>query len=1059
MHATRIHRYRRYWAILTLFLSVHFPHQMFAQSGVDCNAAIPIQSQSTCVPQSFITPGTEMWFSFTATSAFTAISVDADKFGIDVPHIHHLSLFEGNCTNPQLLADDALAFDHDDDDLQIDLNAGGLTIGNTYYIRADRHCHTRVCDKASCTQNNCANPAAFNICVEALDIIKPGDLFNEEPSPYRAYEENRGQLRDLSGNPAPEIKFFAQNQSPSVYVASNFVSFCQTSIDRDTTTLDTTHRVDMVMVGAPNEVKTFRTAPIPGITNYYVEHVPQGILGNKSYLNTVNYNLWPGIDLHMTSNAFGPILKFVVKREADASQLKFRFDGASGANVTSDGGVEVQTLLKNLMFEKAHVYRINGGGNFVPMPNSGEFTDLGNGEFGVQIQNYPTNQPLVVQIDLGGHGVPPLPPPTNHDWSTFFGGNGDDFAFDMDSDPLGNVYVGGVTRSTNFPDFGQDIFQGSNAGIEDAFAARFNVDYGQDWTTYYGGDGMDIGYDIAYSHFLAGDVYLAGLSESSGATLDNQGSGPTSFQHIGGAAFVVKLDPDLGSRRWATRCGGEMWASLGLACKIEPDHDGNIFIAGSAITQTSEMVQQCTAPSQPFEFPICNPGSSFTQAFNAGTFQSMEFVEGFIQSFNSDDELIWSTMFGGEFTDIVHNIAYDTKNDFLYVVGETNSHANSMIQCIPSGEFPICNAAGGFYEDVLRGTWDGFILRFRNFGVLNWGTYFGGDGNDAVTGVDIDADGNVYFVGTTSTLFGDPNLNCDEAGQFFPRCAPALSYDQAYGGGFSEAFIAKFDESANMLWSTFVGGGEEEDKEDVMTGPKVTINGSNQVWMYGSTRSGSTSPNTFPVWPFSSPGYHLELNHGDDGIGYSVTDNFIMGFQPNGSRITATYFGGRGAEGNAAPGVGDLPGGITTYQNRVYVCGGTFSTANFPLACPSTSNPYCVDYNGASVSSMNRDAFVAQIGDELIANTTELEVPETEILVFPNPGDGMVNIAWKATGNEVAKLEVFGLLGNLVYQDNHRQSFGFNQRGVDLRGFQDGVYFIRLTVNGVQSTKRYVLQR
>jgi len=43
--------------------------------------------------------------------------------------------------------------------------------------------------------------------------------------------------------------------------------------------------------------------------------------------------------------------------------------------------------------------------------------------------------------------------------------------------------------------------------------------------------------------------------------------------------------------------------------------------------------------------------------------------------------------------------------------------------------------------------------------VLQWGTYFGGSGDDRATSVAVDGSGNVFVVGPTSSTFGFPLPN------------------------------------------------------------------------------------------------------------------------------------------------------------------------------------------------------------------------------------------------------------------------------------------------------------
>lgn len=139
----------------------------------------------------------------------------------------------------------------------------------------------------------------------------------------------------------------------------------------------------------------------------------------------------------------------------------------------------------------------------------------------------------------GGLGNPPaggrdafvtklFPGATGIQWSSLFGGTGDDEARNLALDANGGIWLSGHTSSQNIP-----YFTGSLHGSTtyDAFAARISpAGDSMDWAAYLGGNGNDDGRGITLD--ARGNVYVAGDTDS------------TDFPapHSNNEGFLLKLD-------------------------------------------------------------------------------------------------------------------------------------------------------------------------------------------------------------------------------------------------------------------------------------------------------------------------------------------------------------------------------------------------------------------------------------------------------------------------------------------------------------------------------------
>lgn len=304
---------------------------------------------------------------------------------------------------------------------------------------------------------------------------------------------------------------------------------------------------------------------------------------------------------------------------------------------------------------------------------------------------------------------------------------------------------------------------------------------------------------------------------------------------------------------------------LDLSNDIAVDSTGNIYVTGSTNST---------------DFPLKN---AFEQTAPQGE-------NAFITKFSSKGSLIFSTYFGGSGDESGTKICADT-NGNSYIIGTTTSN-----------DLPIKNA----YQSVLKGTNDVFIAKFNSTGGLLFSTYFGGSDADTGNGIAIDILNNIYISG--NTLSSDfPVLN---------------SFDSTLRG-YEDSFVAKFNNTGNLEWSTLIGG------------TSIDNNYGLAVDTYGNSFiTGFTLSNDFQTFNAYKTTFSGEA------------DAFITKIDTNGSLVFSTYFGGE----NDTIGMAIA----TDLQGNSYITGNTMSP-NLP-----TKNAYDSTYNGLGFSG---DAFVSKFSE------------------------------------------------------------------------------------------------
>lgn len=160
-------------------------------------------------------------------------------------------------------------------------------------------------------------------------------------------------------------------------------------------------------------------------------------------------------------------------------------------------------------------------------------------------------------------------------FSTFFGGAQEDRIYALALDPAGAVYIGGTTRSTDFPV--KNAFQKKfGGGLRDAFAAKVSATgKGLLFSTYLGGSDMDDGYGIAVN--AAGNVYLAGSSHSLNFPLKKSLKGSAAYGQED--IFLTKFERSGAKVVYSTFYGGPKYSD-DRAYDVCLDALGQVYLTG-----------------------------------------------------------------------------------------------------------------------------------------------------------------------------------------------------------------------------------------------------------------------------------------------------------------------------------------------------------------------------------------------------------------------------------------------------------------------------------------------
>ncbi|GIH05472.1 hypothetical protein Rhe02_35390 [Rhizocola hellebori] len=614
-------------------------------------------------------------------------------------------------------------------------------------------------------------------------------------------------------------------------------------------------------VGANPDVAVAAANQAPGLASYLRPGSPAGL---PTFGEIVYQDLWPGVDMAVTGTDGVLKYEFRVAPGAGVDDIRLAYRGAEGLTVDeTGGGLVVDTAIGALRDTPPVSYQVIEGKR---IPVSSRYLLAGEQSYGFAVDGYDPARELVIDPGL--------------EYSTFLGGFGNQSGAAIEVDAAGNAYVTGFTQSPTFPTTpGAFDRTGSASNDLDAFISKLNpAGTALVYSTFLGGTNFEWGRDLAID--AAGNAYVAGQTKSS------------NFPTTGGAfdrtfnvdtcprcgidqydAFVTKLNPTGSALVYSTFLGGfDIDDILSLAI----DGSGQAYVAGQTVSSN---------------FPMT--AGAFDTTANGG-------YDAFVAKFNATGSaLVYSTRLGGADNELPGGIDVDSAGNAV-IGGATRS---ADYPTTPGSLQPV--HSGGDFLDLF----EGFVTKLNPAGsALVYSTFLGGNKQDSVGEVILDAAGNTYLSGGTMS-------------PAFPT-TPG-TFDPVFDGT-SESFAAKLNPAGSaLIYSTFLRGA------GAGLGA-ITADGS--VWL-----GGGAGPSAF-----------LTPDAWDSQFSGGTTDAYLAKLNPTGTALVyATFLGGTDNEG-----IADL---ALDPAGNVYMTGSTRS-ADFP----TTAGAFDRVYSGDSFI-FGADAWVAKL--------------------------------------------------------------------------------------------------
>lgn len=651
-------------------------------------------------------------------------------------------------------------------------------------------------------------------------------------SSLHGFIENKGQIHDQSNVCNTDVLFLHSSSGLNVDLRKNGFSYdtWKLNVDPlkpedptyhklnqaydDKTTVNF-HRIDVTLVNAnPDpEIQTFGRSE--SFANYYTAGTPEsGITDVHSYSSVTYKNVYPEIDIEFVSTGGEFKYNFIVHPGGEISNIKMKYSGQEHISLkngklilkTSNGIMEENIPVSFLESDHAIVnveYSIihnNEGEAFVsfktgeynrretlvidPMPYLVWGTYYGGSAsetlYDIQLE-YFCGSALstsniatagAAQVTIGGLRDAVIGRFSavggTLQFATYMGGTQNDEAFALSISTVNSpgIYVTGVTNSTtNIATAGAYDMTYDASG--DAFIACYNLTTGmRNFGTYYGGAGADQGNGIAASWYSAmpAIVICGTTATASGTIIASAGSHQATFGGGSNDGFIASLNNTGTSRNFGTYVGGAGTDQL-TDCAYASTMASNVAFCGQTASTSGVTV-----------------GGSVDNTYNGGA------TDGLVGKINPTTGVMdWCGYAGG------------ASNDFFLALDYEGSGTNGIRAAGGTTSTSGIWQTGGFQSTYGGGLYDGMLKTYDVlFGSASSGTYYGGSGDEIITGV---------LTGPNSNTFGD-NWGVTFTGWTTSTSGIATpgTHDPSFNGG-TDVFVGQLIQASSVrVFGTYYGG-------------------------------------------------------------------------------------------------------------------------------------------------------------------------------------------------------------------------------------------------------------
>ncbi len=479
---------------------------------------------------------------------------------------------------------------------------------------------------------------------------------------------------------------------------------------------------------------------------------------------------------------------------------------------------------------------------------------------------------------------------------------------------------------------------------------------------------------------------------------------------------IVKLDPN-GQFKWKTHIKENVGVFMNDH-SIATDKNGTLYLCGSMFSSDS--------------FDV-NPNGASNFIHKKGLVEDF-----YLAKFNSSGINEWAFPFGGSKTDRVFDVATDTFNNVFFTARFSDSiDANPGVGQV-------------IYRTSASNNSDAIIQAFSSNGQYIYSNHLASPIIDDISAMDVRHDNMLFTVISNVNIDLDPGIGVYNPISTSSSVSSLVSY-------------RIFDSIPNSIADTallnFCFGDTVFYADKVLTSDTVIVENlycvreHSSIFKFKAAYEMSTIYNACIGEPFTLFGVNYEkdtiikrIKPNANGCDTFMYHNIVFNILPPNANFTdsinehTAYF--TNTSSNAATYVwnfGDSTSSNTAHPAHTYANPGTY------LVTLSASNAQC-----DSVSTITKQIIIKH-------GTSLDELSPFSFSLFPNPNNGVFDIAFSGNFDKEMSLNVYSSVGQLMYQNTLRIDKNEEKIHLNFSDFPAGVYTVILNDSKSTITKKIVM--